>query len=156
MRAEERRPGTRTVSLVVGLVTAVANGVAAISVTSGSLNANVDATVAQAPGQMSIASGDAQMDIVTVVLPDSLVAIVADNLGNVMEGISVAFQVTQGGGSASPDTLVSDLTGRVAAQWTLGPAAGIQTVVALSLTGSGSATFTATANPDGADLVSLV
>ncbi len=138
---------------VTGLVTAVANGMAAITAASGSLNAFIDATVAQAPGQMSIASGDAQMATVGVVLPDSLVAVVADNQGNVLDGTSVTFLVTQGGGTVAPDTVVSDSTGRVAAQWALGTTAGIQTVLVRPVAGPGSALFNATANPDVADTV---
>ncbi len=147
--------GSATVD-IAGLVTAVADGVDTVTATAGGLNAEVEVTVAQVPGQVTKASGDAQAGVVGQMLPDSIVAIVADAQGNPMAGISVAFTVTSGGGSVSPDTVVSDALGQAAAEWTLGTTSGTQEVEASPTTGSGTTTFTATADHDVATDLAIV
>jgi hypothetical protein len=62
--------------------------------------------------------------------------------------LRVAFVVTVGGGTAAPDTAVTDNDGRAASRWTLGTTAGAQAVEA-RVTGSDAvnARFTAVASP---------
>jgi hypothetical protein len=49
-----------------------------------------------------------------------------------MKGITVAFQVTQGGGLISPASGLTNALGEVQAKWTLGPVAGTNALVVSS------------------------
>ena len=81
----------------------------------------------------------------TVVFPPRVRA--QDRLENPLVGVEVVFRVTSGGGSVSPDTVVTDSTGIASAtEWIMGPDEGEQTLVAEA--GSVSTTFTATAGID--------
>ena len=68
---------------------------------------------------------------------------VVDQRGNTMQGVSVAFAVTSGGGSISPSAVLtaSDGTARLTS-WILGPNVGTNTVTA-TVTGLTPVTFTA-------------
>ncbi|TVP53816.1 MAG: hypothetical protein EA351_14480 [Gemmatimonadales bacterium] len=67
-----------------------------------------------------------------------------DRLENPLEGVEVTFEVTSGGGTVSPEVVVTDSTGIAAvSEWTMGPDVGEQTLTAT--TGSITTTFTANA-----------
>jgi len=80
-------------------------------------------------------------------LADSLVVRVTDSQNRPVAQLRVAFVVTAGGGTAAPDTAVTDNNGHAASRWTLGTTVGAQAVEA-RVTGSDSvnATFTAVAS----------
>jgi len=61
-------------------------------------------------------------------LPKPVVVEVRDRYGNRVPGVTVRFGVTAG--KASPTQAVTDSTGRASIRWTLGPAAGAQTLSA--------------------------
>ena len=69
-----------------------------------------------------------------------------DAAGNLIIGATVSYTVMTGGGQlADPTAPTTDANGiAISGLWTLGPAAGTQTVMASSA-GAGSVTFTATA-----------
>jgi len=106
------------------------------------------------PAAITKVSGDAQTrtvgDTVTVT------AVVVDATGNKVPNAAVTFSVASGGGSvvapapvesplgASSGSSFTNAQGRATALWTLGNAAGAQTLAA-SVTGAGSVTFSATA-----------
>ena len=78
-------------------------------------------------------------------LASPFVVEVRDQYGNPFSGATVTFRATQGGGSLSPTTALTNGTGRAHTTLTLGPNAGANWVVA-SVSGiSLSQTFTATA-----------
>ncbi len=67
-----------------------------------------------------------------------------DRLENPLEGVEVTFEVTSGGGTVSPESVVTDSTGIAAvSEWTMGPDVGEQTLTATA--GSITTTFTANA-----------
>jgi hypothetical protein len=92
-------------------------------------------------------SGDGQTGATSAALPSPLVVKVTDLNGNPVGGVSVAWQVTAGGGSATPGIATSDTAGLARATWTLGSAAGMHTVNALAA--GATVGFSATATTAG-------
>lgn len=77
-------------------------------------------------------------------LPTPLSFTLIDAASNPLPGIPVTWQVATGNGAIRPSAPVTDSRGQVTAIWTLGPAAGEQTVTT-SPFGFGPLIFTATA-----------
>ena len=69
-----------------GLVTAIGNGEATLTATSGSLSATASATVEQVPTGLSIISGNAQTDTVGQLLVEPLVVRAEDQGGTADQG----------------------------------------------------------------------
>jgi hypothetical protein len=89
-------------------------------------------------------SGDAQTGTAGQVLPQPLVVRVQRANGTALKGIPVTFTLPFGSGSVSPATVVSDASGQVSVQWTLGT--GIGSVSATAGIASGAqGSFAATA-----------
>jgi hypothetical protein len=91
-------------------------------------------------------SGDDQPGSVGLALDMPLVVRVTDRAGRAVAGVDVAWAVTAGAGSVAATTTSTDAAGNASTSWTLGTAAGVQTVTA-STDGAGSLTFSATAAP---------
>jgi adhesin/invasin len=88
------------------------------------------ATAVAGSGSLLVAvSGDDQSAGVNSVLPESLVVRATDAGGNPVSGVTVHW-TAQGGGTISPETVVTGDDGRAAAERVLGPAAGQQTAEA--------------------------
>jgi hypothetical protein len=88
-------------------------------------------------------SGDAQQGAPGAVLDKPIVVEVADGDGNVVDGETVTFRVTGGGGEvgdgaafAAQRDVVTGPDGRAQSTWKLGPAAGLDTVEATIASGS--------------------
>jgi regulator of chromosome condensation (RCC1) repeat-containing protein/Regulator of Chromosome Condensation (RCC1) repeat protein len=82
--------------------------------------------------------------------------VVVDTYGNPVPGIAVAFAVASGGGSVSEPSRTTGITGvAVLTSWTLGPAAGTNTVIA-TVTGLSPVTFTATGTAGAPAALSFV
>ncbi|TFG43313.1 MAG: hypothetical protein E4H41_09495, partial [Gemmatimonadales bacterium] len=97
-----------------------------------------------APTSLIKVTGDNQFGAVGVPLTDSLVVRLLDGTGNGVPGRNVTFAVATGGGTTAPTSATTDTNGRAATQWTLGPVAGSNSLIATS---SGfSVTFQATGN----------
>ncbi len=93
-------------------------------------------------------SGNTQTGVVGAQLAQPLVVKVSAADGLAVAGTTVNFAVASGGGSVVNSSVVSDANGLAQTKWTLGTAAGTQTVTASSGTLTNSPlTFTATANP---------
>jgi hypothetical protein len=137
--------GVATVS-TTGLVTAVGNGAANIIATSGSITGMVAVTVSQVAASVGEPQGDAQSTTVSMALDSMISVAVLDALGSPVAGVGVEFAPTTGSGSVDPTTGTTGADGRVATAWTLGTAAGVQTVTA-SIAGAtgGALDLTATA-----------
>lgn len=73
------------------------------------------------PAVVELAGGNRQTGGLGLPLPDSIQAIVKDQFGNPVNGVTVNFQPIAGGGQASPASAVSNAQGRVRTQFTLGP-----------------------------------
>ncbi len=94
---------------------------------------------------IQVQSGNTQQAPAGTALAQPLVArvLAADALG--VQGVVVTFAVVTGSGTLSALVDTTDVAGDVTTQWTLGPAAGAQSVTATAVGVTGIATFTATA-----------
>ena len=105
-----------------------------------------------------VLAGNNQQALPATALNQQLQVLVHDD-GTPVAGVEVTWQVTAGAGSIEPTNAVTNATGHATATLTLGPALGINTVVATAQGVDGQATFTATAvtdPPTGALLVAEV
>ena len=130
-----------------GLITGALKGTAIIHATSGTITGQIAVSVIPgAPATITIYAGNNQSGPTGSQLSDPLCTNVKDAAGNLIIGATVSYTVMTGGGQLAPPTApATDATGiAISGLWTLGPAAGTQTVVASSA-GAGSVTFTATA-----------
>lgn len=122
--AEGRASGAWTLGPAAG-----AQEVSARAVGGGApadLAVTFDATAVAGSGSLLIAvGGDDQRGSVNSLLPDSLVVLAGDAIGNPVSGVTVHWTV-QGGGAISPETVVTGPDGRAAAARTLGAIAGQQ------------------------------
>jgi hypothetical protein len=129
-----------------GLATAVANGGARITATSGTATGSDSVTVAQVAAQVSKVSGDGQAGTVAHALSLAIVVQVLDATAHPIAGSAVSFAATVGGGSVGSPAATTDASGLAQTIWTLGQTAGSQSATA-TVTGAGApATFSATAN----------
>lgn len=139
---------TPTVATVdqTGLITAVTNGTAQVTATSGTATAMVAVTVAQVAVAPTALSGNGQSATIGTPLAMPLQARVHDRLGSPMAGQSVNFVVTSGSGSVGTPTSTTAADGIVSTTWTLGTNTSVPQLVSVSVTGASVfSTFTATA-----------
>ncbi len=95
---------------------------------------------------LSLSSGGGQTGAPSSPLASPIVVRVADGGGNGIAGKTVTFAILTGGGALSGGSTMSDASGFVSANWTLGSALGLQTISATSAGLSGSPlTISATA-----------
>ena len=101
--------------------------------------------------------GDTQTGTVGTALGTSLVVQVNDQNGAAMQGVSVSFSVTSGGGSFSAASSSTNSSGQASSDWTLGTTSGAQ-VARVSVTSNSSINtdFSATADPDVPVALTLV
>jgi len=135
-----------------GLVTGEGDGSATITATAGDHSADAQVTVSapeESPTTVSLSKtdGDGQTGTVGTALANTLQVQVTDDSGAGVEGISVTW-TPEGStdGILSESSTVTDASGFAQVTWTLGTAAGSQSVTA-SAPDAGSVTFTATAGP---------
>jgi Big-like domain-containing protein len=97
---------------------------------------------------IALNSGDGQSGTVGTALAGAYVVKVTDNNNNPVQGVTVGWAPTSGGGSMNPASSQTDVNGLASSTRTLGGTAGTQTATATvgGLIGS-PVTFTATANP---------
>jgi hypothetical protein len=108
-----------------------------------------------APGAVEIVDGNQQRGLPGTTLPDPLTVRLVDDAGDGIPNRTVVWVVHSGSGTVDPATGMTDAEGFASAEWTLGPAEGVQRVEA-RVPGIGSATFTATntgGDGDGEDPV---
>ncbi len=105
----------------------------------------------------AISAGNGQSAAVGQVVAVAPAALVTDQFGNGVAGVTVSFAVTGGGGSVTGAAPVSNASGiATLGSWTLGPSAGANSLSATAsgLTGS-PLSFTATANAGAATTIAL-
>jgi len=105
------------------------------------------APAGQVATRITIYTGDGQAGPKGSVLPELLCTNVFDASGRLMYGVMVTYTVATGGGQLQlPTSVATDARGiATSGTWTLGPAAGTQTVTASTAGVALSVTFTATA-----------
>jgi hypothetical protein len=141
-----------------GKIRAVAPGTAQIraaSSTKPSVASDVPVTVTQVAAQIVKLSGDAQSGPIGTSLPLALTVRVNDSASSPTAGVRVAFAVTQGGGTVTPeDTTAGD--GHAVATLQLGTATGVNSV-SVSIPGSAvpPVSFTAVATAGSAASMSV-
>jgi hypothetical protein len=130
-----------------GLATAVANGTAQVTATSGTATQDVNVTVTQVAAQITKVSGDEQTGTVAQALAQQLVVVVRDANSNAIANLRVNFTVTQGAGTLNAAADTTDASGQAQVTWTLGQTAGTahQVTAALAQAGAAAVTFSATA-----------
>ena len=127
-----------------GLVTSGRNGTTSISARARSLTGRAQATVLQEVRALEKARGDGQVGYPHEPLPVSPAVLAMDANGNPAQDITVAFEVTSGGGTVSDASVVTALGGIAETSWTLGP----DPVHALTVSTAGlTAVFRATRGP---------
>jgi hypothetical protein len=134
-----------------GLVTAVGAGGATVSASSGSLSAQVAATVA-IPVAMEVAGGNLQEAPAGTAVGVPPVVRVVDAADGPVGGVTVQFTVTEGGGTVIGATKTTGANGLAAPDgWTLG-AAGVNllsaTATNASIANSPISVVAVTASPD--------
>ncbi|HAC05845.1 MAG TPA: hypothetical protein DCF71_08270, partial [Gemmatimonadetes bacterium] len=143
------------VTVVAGLLTAIQNGTATVTVSSGSLSGTVAVTVQQIVSQIAIVSGADQSATVGQALGDAIVTRSEDAGGAVVAGGSLRFVVSSGGGAVADSTVATDNQGLASTTWTLGTVAGEQHI-AVSVQGSTTTLLEVSATGLAAEADSLV
>ncbi len=100
------------------------------------------------PALIEVVQGNGQLGSAGSPLEDSLVVRLLDQAGNGIPDRQVTWLVSAGGGTATPVTDTTNQAGLASSEWTLGPAAGTNTLDAV-ISDVGSVTFTATAGGAG-------
>ena len=101
------------------------------------------------PATLARSSGDGQTGTVAQTLPNAVVVRVLSASGAPVQGVTVTWTVTTGGGSVTTATATTDASGLNSAVWTLGAIAGAN-AVAVSLAAYptvGATSFAATGIP---------
>ena len=104
-----------------GLATAEGPGTAQVTATVGEIAAVAQVSVTQELAAFEPATGNAQAGTPGQPLPQPLVVLATDALGNPIAGLAVEFSVVQGGGSVQPSSTTTGPDGRAATTFTLGP-----------------------------------
>jgi uncharacterized protein YjdB len=101
------------------------------------------------PSAIALRSGGGQSAVIGAALAQPVAVRVtgADGLG--VQGVSVAFAATSGGGSFTPSAAATDVNGDASATWTLGSLVGTQTATA-SVGAVASGAISATGTPASA------
>lgn len=139
-------PGVAKVDLGSGLVTSAGNGTTTLSARAGGAVGQASLAVEQVPAGIEAARGDGQGGFVDEPLPVSPAALVVDANGHPAKDITVAFEVTSGGGSISDASDVTGPDGLAETIWTLGRDS-VQTLTATAAGMTAEFTVTATARP---------
>lgn len=136
-----------------GVVAAVSNGTATITVQVDGISATATANVAQVATAVAITAGLNQEATAGTELADPIVARAQDAGGTAVEGVTISFTPDTDNGSVSVTSADSDANGEVTTVWTLGAGFGPQRLVA-DITGA-TAEVTAIARSENpiADLV---
>jgi alpha-tubulin suppressor-like RCC1 family protein len=103
---------------------------------------------------LEVVSGMNQSGFVGGLLNSPLVVRARDQDGQTVSGIQIGWTVT-GGGVATPSSSVSDVDGLASTSYRLGATVGTQTVTATINGGSQGVTFSATATPAPASMITI-
>jgi hypothetical protein len=133
-----------------GLITAVANGSATITVSHEALpTQQIAVAVSQVVAELAKIAGDGQTGVIGGQLSTPVEVELRDGRGNVVPGGAVPNTTVQfvasNGGSVSAGLVMAGVNGRASTLWTLGPGAGNQQLTASIQGGSASTMFAATA-----------
>jgi hypothetical protein len=111
-----------------GLLTAVQNGTATVTASSGNASATVAVIVQQAAAVLAVVSGGGQSATVGQMLPEVVVVRATNSGSTVVADVSLSFIVSSGGGTVAASAVATDDQGLASMTWTLGTSAGPQQV----------------------------
>lgn len=114
-----------------------------------------DGTSPPQPASVSAVAAPVASAAVGATLTAPITAVVRDAGGTPLEGVSVSFSVTSGGGSVSPVTTTTNASGQAAASWTLGTTPGAQTAQASVSGVNAPATFSTTATAGNPSIITI-
>jgi hypothetical protein len=112
----------------LGNVSGNAPGRTTFTVAYEGLAASVPAEVYPVPASMTLLAGDNQKALAGRRVPQPVTVQVVSRSGRPIEGVPVRFVLEDGAGQAEPQVDSSDARGIVRTTWTLGPAAGRQSL----------------------------
>lgn len=135
-----------------GVVTALSNGTGTLRAVFEGVSGIASVTVGQTPTTLLRVGGDAQTGSPGAPLVEPLVGRLLDAGESPVAGMEVSFSPAEGSGSVTPAAATTDPAGEARTSWTLGDAAGRQSVVA-SVAEGPNAVFTAMAEPPHALLI---
>ena len=146
-QAPRWRSGDSTIVAVdsSGLATARTPGRTTLRATAGGLEAAVAVQVSLTPATLGILSGSGQRAAAGRPLPEPIVVLVLSRGGLPVPGSGVTLSAE--GGMVEPATAVTDKTGRIRAEWILGPRPGPQRLRARAQMLDSTVTVTAEADP---------
>lgn len=113
-----------------------------------------DSTGSSRPAAVGIVSGNGQGGTVASLVPNPLVVRVTNAGGSPVQGVTVSWAVTAGGGSLTAASSVTGADGQAQVQWLLGTRTEAQTVTA-TVEGLAPAVFTITPAPGPFERVTL-
>lgn len=99
---------------------------------------NFEETIWNAPENIEIVSGNNQTGTLGEQLPEPIKVKITDKLDNPLSNVPVYFNVTHGGGTVDPASVITDENGFAEVQWTLGNEEGNQNVKATVKKANGS------------------
>ena len=135
-----------------GVVTALSNGTGTVRAVFEGVSGTASVTVSQAPTTLLRVGGDAQTGSPGAPLVEPLIGRLLDAGESPVAGLAVSFSPAVGSGAVTPATATTDPAGEARTFWTLGDAAGPQSVVA-SVAEGPNTVFTAMAEPPHALLI---
>jgi len=112
----------------LGTVSGTAPGQTVFTATYEGLVARVPAEVYPVPSSLTLLGGDGQRALAGRRLARAVMVQVVSRSGRPVEGVPVRFGLEDGVGTTDPQAGISDAQGIARASWTLGPAAGRQTL----------------------------
>ncbi|HEY2805839.1 MAG TPA: Ig-like domain-containing protein [Gemmatimonadales bacterium] len=142
--------GSTGLAIFTNLSISGPSGAYQIVFTSGSLTGATSGTItigSGVPATIALVTGSGQSAVAGTAVAAGPTVLVTDGSNNPVQGVSVTFAVTGGGGSVTPTPVTTDAAGHASTQWTLGTTVGANTMTAagtsVSLAGS-PVQFTAT------------
>ena len=140
----------------VGTVTGLAAGTAEVAAVSEAVDGRVQVTVLRKPpARLEIVGESRRQGTVGSTLPESLAVRVADEEGEPLSGVAVAWSVTESGGSISPTETATNDEGVATTSWTLGTTPGEYTVTA-TVSGVATVQFVARTEVGAPETVEIV
>ncbi len=103
-----------------GLVTAIPNGMTAVTASNGQITGTATVSVMQRPTSLQIVSGNNQRGVFEQKLPEPLVVRVDDPGGAGVAGVPITFAPGAERGSVSSARVATGADGRASTEWTLG------------------------------------
>lgn len=148
-------PGVATVSST-GLITAVANGSAAVRAESGSASQQLNVNVNIRVEELELVGGGSLEGPAGQQLDDPVRVLALDAAGNGIPGVEIRFSVIAGDGSLDASNVETGSDGIASVEWTLGEVAGADQTLRVTAPPASALLVEAQATPGPVDEVRVV